>query len=92
VWKDASELRRSGRLLQFAHEVRCPVVAIHGDYDPHPFEGVRDPLGRAVRDFRFIFLEKCGREPWTEREARDRFYDVLKRELGSADPFTSGNP
>ena len=36
VWDEACELRRKGVLLQMAHAIRCPVVAIHGDYDPHP--------------------------------------------------------
>jgi pimeloyl-ACP methyl ester carboxylesterase len=83
VWSEASDLRRSGRLLELAAEVRCPVLAIHGDYDPHPYEGVRDPLARIVRDFRFVLLEKCGHEPWIERHAKDRFYDILKQEFKS---------
>ncbi len=36
VWKEAAELRRSGKLLELAKCIKCPVVAIHGDYDPHP--------------------------------------------------------
>ena len=27
-------------------KIKCPVVAIHGDYDPHLAEGVREPLSR----------------------------------------------
>ncbi|MFQ6091802.1 MAG: hypothetical protein ACE5OR_03830 [bacterium] len=41
VWKDAAELRRSGKLLEFGKHIKCPVVAIHGDYDPRPAEGVQ---------------------------------------------------
>ena len=36
VWSEANELRRSGKLLQLGKQIMCPVVAIHGDYDPHP--------------------------------------------------------
>lgn len=81
AWTEAQELRRSGGLLVLAKQVRCPVVAIHGDYDPHPAEGVEKPLHDAVGDFRFILLEKCGHEPWKERVAKDRFYDILINEL-----------
>ncbi len=82
VWRQASELRSSGKLLGLGKEIRCPVVAIHGDYDPHPAGGVREPLSRVLKDFRFILLEKCGHEPWIERAARDEFYKILKEELG----------
>ena len=81
VWKQAMELRSSGELLELGKKIRCPVVAIHGDYDPHPAEGVKGPLSRVVEDFRFILLEDCGHHPWLETAARDRFYNILKNEL-----------
>ena len=81
VWHEAEELRRSGELLKLAEQVQCPVVAIHGDYDPHPSEGVEIPLRLAVKDLRFILLGDCGHEPWMERAARDQFFAILKKEL-----------
>lgn len=81
VWREAQELRRSGRLLDLGREIRCPVVAIHGDHDPHPFDGVKIPLSRVLKDFRFILLERCGHRPWLEQEARESFYKILKNEL-----------
>lgn len=81
VWLEAIQLRKSGGLLALAKDIRCPVVAIHGDYDPHPADGVKVSLGRALKDFRFVLLEKCGHEPWKERAAKDRFYKILKDEL-----------
>ena len=81
VWEEASELRSSGKLLQLGKKIMCPVLAIHGDYDPHPFEGVREPLSRVLKDFRFILLEKCGHMPWIEREAKERFYNLLNQEI-----------
>ena len=81
VWSDAEKIRASGRLLQMGGLIQCPVVAIHGDYDPHPAEGVREPLARVLKDFRFILLEKCGHEPWNEKDAKDEFYTILKDEL-----------
>jgi pimeloyl-ACP methyl ester carboxylesterase len=81
VWAGAKILRNSGQLLEMGKRIRCPVAAIQGDYDAHPAEGIREPLTRAVKDFRFILLEKCGHYPWMERQARDKFYEVLKREI-----------
>ena len=83
IWDEASRLRRSGQLLEIVQQIKCPVVAIHGDYYPHPAEGVRDPLSRAIRDFRFVLLEKCGHYPWRESNAREAFYRVLKSEVKS---------
>jgi len=81
VWKDAAELRRSGKLLELGTHIKCPVVAIHGDYDPHPAEGVQNPLSTILKSFRFILLKNCGHMPWIERQARAKFYRILKEEL-----------
>ncbi len=40
IWKEASKLRSSGKLLAFGKQITCPVTAIHGDFDSHPAEGV----------------------------------------------------
>ncbi len=81
VWKDAAELRVSGKLLELGKRIKCPVIAIHGDYDPHPAEGVREPLSAVLKNFRLILLKNCGHTPWIEREAKDNFYEILKKEL-----------
>lgn len=81
VWADVEKLRKSEKLLELGRHIKCPVVAIHGDYDPHPIEGVRDPLSTVLSDFRFHVLKNCGHEPWFEKESWDEFFDLLKREL-----------
>ena len=63
-------------------KIKCPVTAIHGDYDPHLADGVRIPLSRVLKDFKFILLEKCGHEPWIEKYAKDKFFNVLREEIG----------
>jgi len=80
VWKDAVELRRSGKLLELGKDIKCSVVAIHGDYDPHPAEGIQKPLSAILKSFRFILLKNCGHMPWVEREAREEFFRILKQE------------
>jgi pimeloyl-ACP methyl ester carboxylesterase len=81
VWNNGAELRNSGKLLKVGKRIKCPVVAIHGDYDPHPAEGVQEPLSAILKRFRFVLLKNCGHRPWIERQARDIFYGILKEEL-----------
>jgi pimeloyl-ACP methyl ester carboxylesterase len=81
VWSDAEVLRASGELLALGKNIACPVLALHGDYDPHPPAGVQEPLSSVVRDFRFVLLAHCGHLPWIERQARDEFFRILRTEL-----------
>jgi pimeloyl-ACP methyl ester carboxylesterase len=81
VWKDAEEFRRSGKLLKLGKKIKCPVIAIHGKYDPHPYEGIKENLSKNLRDVQFYLLEKCGHCPWIEKNARDNFYNILKNEI-----------
>lgn len=81
VWPEANDLRDSGELLPLGKQIKCPVVAIHGDSDSHPYEGVQTPLNAVLKDFKFILLEKCGHTPWIEKYARNEFYEVLRQEI-----------
>ena len=81
VWPEGAELRSSGKLLELGRHIKCPVTAFHGDYDPHPADGVRLPLAGILPDFNFIQLKKCGHKPWAERQARDEFFRILKAQL-----------
>jgi pimeloyl-ACP methyl ester carboxylesterase len=81
VWPEADSLRRSGELIKLAGQIQCPVTAIHGDYDPHPWRGVREPLSRILKNFRFILLKKCGHKPWIEKQAKERFFEILRKEI-----------
>ncbi|QKG84395.1 alpha/beta hydrolase [Kroppenstedtia pulmonis] len=81
VWAEASEWRKSGKLLGLGKQIQCPVVTIHGDYDPHPWEGVEKPLSQMIEDFRFILLKKCGHTPWKEKYAKDAFCKIIEKQL-----------
>jgi pimeloyl-ACP methyl ester carboxylesterase len=83
VWREASELRSSGKLQEYAKYIICPVIAIHGDLDPHPAEGVREPLKDLVTDFRFNLIERCGHYPWKEKYGKDILYKLFYKEMGS---------
>jgi pimeloyl-ACP methyl ester carboxylesterase len=81
VWPEAEKMRKTGELLRMGTLITCPVVAIHGEHDPHPAAGVKEPLQRVLKDFRFVLIEKCGHYPWKERQAGKIFYDILKEEI-----------
>ena len=81
VWKEASLLRQSGELLELGTRIVCPVTAIHGDWDPHPYKGVSEPLRKTLKSFSFILLESCGHKPWKERMAREKFFSVLEEAI-----------
>jgi pimeloyl-ACP methyl ester carboxylesterase len=81
VWQEAAEMRQNGELLNLGKRINCPVVAIHGDYDPHPAHGVETPLKKIMNHFQFILVRNCGHMPWNERQARDEFFDILRHNL-----------
>jgi pimeloyl-ACP methyl ester carboxylesterase len=81
VWKEASLLRQTGELLQLGKKILCPVAAIHGDWDPHPAEGVSEPLQATLKSFQFTLLENCGHKPWIEKRAKDKFYSTLNEAI-----------
>lgn len=82
VWPEARRMRQSGQILEYLQRVTCPITAIHGDYDPHPAQGVRNTLEALPIQSQFTLLKECGHTPWREHHAWDEFYRILRRELG----------
>jgi pimeloyl-ACP methyl ester carboxylesterase len=81
IWIEAAKLRSSGELLKSCRKIKCPVVAFHGNFDPHPYKGVIEPLSEIIRGFRFILLKNCGHYPWKEKQAKNDFFKILSEEL-----------
>lgn len=81
VWPEAVKMRESGALLRAGSHIQCPVIAIHGTHDPHPYQGIKNPLEAVIRDFTFILLEKCGHEPWIEKQAKEIFLNLLEKHI-----------
>ena len=77
VWNDAVKFRKEKRFLEIGKNINCPVIIIHGDYDPHPIEGIKEPLSNILNDIQTIVLPKCGHHPWLERQAKKTFYKIL---------------
>ncbi len=81
IWKEAVRLRKSGELLERFGRISCPLVLIQGAADPHPAEGVIQPLKDRNVDIKSYVLGKCGHTPWREKYAREEFARVLFSEL-----------
>ncbi|WP_432664351.1 alpha/beta hydrolase [Wukongibacter baidiensis] len=83
IMSEVNELRKSFELLEMGRDIKCPVIAIHGDHDSHPYQGVKEPLSEVIADFKFILLENCGHSPWNEKYAKDKFFEILFEELSA---------
>lgn len=79
VWPQAVHLRTSGKLLAYARQVTCPVSVLHGAQDPHPVQGVLEPLQACGIQVQSVVWEKCGHSPFAETYARDAFYRFLQQ-------------
>jgi len=86
VWGEVMERRATRTLLDPAAALRCPVVVLHGDHDPHPLAGVVDPLRPLSRELTVQVLDRCGHLPWLERGARERFLSCLRAALPPPTP------
>jgi len=82
VWPEFVKLRdRPGYLKKEFSRINIPVTVIHGDYDPHPLEGIKPFLEACISDTNFYLLPGCGHYPWLERHARERFFEILFSEI-----------
>jgi pimeloyl-ACP methyl ester carboxylesterase len=84
VWADYVTCRdKPGYLKSEFSKIDIPVVVIHGDYDPHPIEGIRPFLVDCLADVSFYILPQCGHYPWHEKQAREEFFEILLREINN---------
>lgn len=77
-WSDMVRLQTSGEIPARFASIDCPVLMLHGAYDPHPGAMVRDSLRPFVPHLEYHELEKCGHSPWVEEHARDRFFAIAR--------------
>ena len=77
IWSEAAQLRKNNKLMKSLSKIDCPIKVIHGDYDPHPFQGVKEPLDKLDKDYQFELIKNCGHTPWKEKKAASDFYDTL---------------
>jgi pimeloyl-ACP methyl ester carboxylesterase len=80
-WSDMVRLQASGAVPAEFASIDCPVLMLHGTYDPHPGAMIRDSLKAYVPHLEYHEFEKCGHSPWVEEHARDRFLATARRWL-----------
>ena len=51
---------------------------LHGAHDPHPGEAIRRSLAPHLSRLEYHELDRCGHQPWRERQARHPFFKLLK--------------
>lgn len=81
IWPEAARMRTTGELVQKFRSIRCPITILHGKLDPHPYEGVIQPLKDTAREIHIHLLKKCGHTPWMEKYARDESLKILMDEI-----------
>lgn len=82
TWQDVLRLQREGREPAAFLSIRCPVIMLHGEDDPHPGLSTRDVLRKVIPQLEFVGFARCGHEPWRERHAREVFLRTLRDWLG----------
>lgn len=77
-WSDMIRLQDSGVYPTAFEAITCPVLMLHGSYDPHPGALIRDGLLKFIPELEYIELDRCGHAPWIEEHARDRSLSILR--------------
>lgn len=77
TWEDALSLQERGVQPAEFTRIQSPVIMIHGDDDPHPGSLIYKSLTPFIPNIQYRELPRCGHTPWIEREAKDRFYEIL---------------
>lgn len=83
IWEEAKALRKKSTLLKQFKKIKCDVIMIHGDRDPHPYLGVMQPLENSHVLTKIVILDECGHSPWNEVYAKKPFFEFLYKELNT---------
>jgi len=83
TWNDMVRCREEGIYPESFASVNIPVIMLHGAYDPHPGQMIRDTLGQFMPQLEYREFEKCGHDPAIETYARDEFFSVMRNWLTS---------
>jgi pimeloyl-ACP methyl ester carboxylesterase len=77
-WSDMVRLQEAGVYPAAFATITCPVLMLHGSYDPHPGGLIRDGLQEFIPHLEYTEFGRCGHAPWIEEHARDRFLSDLR--------------
>jgi len=77
TWDDMLRLQREGVYPAAFSAITCPVLMLHGTYDPHPGPMIRASLTSFIPHLEYRELGHCGHSPWLEKEAEHAFFALL---------------
>jgi len=78
TWSDMLRRQASGAFPAEFASIRCPVLMLHGAYDPHPGAMIRDSLEPYLPHLEYRELDECGHSPWVEKHAKARFLETAR--------------
>ena len=77
-WHDMLRLQEAGVYPARFTAIRCPVLMLHGTYDPHPGSMIRECLKAHIPQLEYVEFERCGHSPWIEEHAHEAFSSTLR--------------
>jgi pimeloyl-ACP methyl ester carboxylesterase len=77
TWEDMVRLQEAAVYPAAFSAIESPVLMIHGEYDPHPGRMIRDSLKPYLPQLGYVELERCGHQPWLEKQAAEIFFKIL---------------
>jgi pimeloyl-ACP methyl ester carboxylesterase len=86
AWSDMLRLQRNGTYPAAFAAIRCPMLMLHGDADPHPGAFIYEDLRAHMPHLEYRELQRCGHSPWLERQARPAFVEHLETWLVARSP------
>ncbi|WP_199619527.1 alpha/beta fold hydrolase [Paenibacillus alkalitolerans] len=81
IWNEASNLRKTGELMNIMKEIDVPIHVIHGDYDSHEIKGVLEPFEEYGIQCTYDVIKRCGHYPWREKYGKNEFLDIIIKEV-----------
>lgn len=83
TWQDMLRCQDAGLYPEKFSAIISPVLMLHGTYDPHPGEMIRDSLLPYLPQLEYRQFEQCGHDPTIERHARQAFFAVMRQWLAA---------
>ena len=77
TWDDMVRLQAAGVYPAAFKAITCPVLMLHGAFDPHPGDLIAASLLPHISHLEYRMWERCGHYPWLERAVTKEFYSVL---------------
>ena len=77
TWYDMAKLQADGIYPSAFEAIESPVLMLHGQYDPHPGNMIRDSLLRHLPQLEYREWARCGHSPWIEKSAHEVFFSTV---------------